>query len=91
MAHRVGTKGQVVIEKEIRDRLGVEAGWIALQRVVDGHLEITFLPPEHTRSLRGSLAQYVSTTLAPEDWDAARDQAWREAVEARWGKTPPAP
>ena len=56
MAYVVGPKGQVVIAKEIRDRLGVEPGWLALQRVVGDHVEVHFLPPEHRKSLKGSLA-----------------------------------
>ena len=52
MAHVVGPKGQVVIEKEIRDQLGTKPGWLALQLLVDGHVEIHFVPPEHTSPLR---------------------------------------
>lgn len=40
VAHVVGHKGQVVIAKEIRDSLGIGPGWVALQRVVDDHVEI---------------------------------------------------
>ena len=54
MPNVVGQKGQVVITKEIRDKLGVEPGWWALQSIVNGHLEIHFVPPEHNRSLLGS-------------------------------------
>ena len=79
--HKVGSKGQVVIAKEIRDELGIEPGWLALQRVVDGHLEVHFLPPQHDRSLAGSLASYVRRSIAPgEEWDRAREQAWAEAA-----------
>ena len=45
MTSLVGRKGQVVIAKEIRDRLGIEPGWVAVQRMVEGHVEIHFLPP----------------------------------------------
>ena len=83
MAHVVGTKGQVVIAKELRDRLGVGAGWVALQRVVDGHLEMTFLPPEHRESLKGSLAPHIRATVPAEDWPRARERAWRDAVSPR--------
>ena len=44
----------MVINKEIRKKLGIEPGWLALQRIVDDHVEIYFLPPEHNRSLRVS-------------------------------------
>ena len=36
MSYKVGAKGQVVISKELRDRLGVKPGWTVVQRLVDG-------------------------------------------------------
>ena len=45
--HTVGPKGQVVVEKEIRDRLGIAPGWRALQSLVGDHVETRFFPPEH--------------------------------------------
>jgi AbrB family looped-hinge helix DNA binding protein len=92
MANVVGTKGQVVINKEIRDKLGIGPGWLALQRLVDGHVEIYFVMPEHNRSLKGSLAPYTDVVIAPgEEWEKAREKAWeaaaRERVE-RWDKLP---
>lgn len=81
MPHRVGPKGQVVIAKEIRDRLGVEPGWLALQRLADDHVEIYFLPPEHHRSLKASLAPHIKGRLAASRaWTRARDAAWHEAA-----------
>ena len=53
MATKVGPKGHIVIEKRIRDELGIEPGWKAVQRVVDGRLSIRFIPPEHNESLFG--------------------------------------
>jgi AbrB family looped-hinge helix DNA binding protein len=79
--HKVGPKGQVVIAKEIRDELGIKPGWLALQRVVDGHVEVYFLPPEHDESLKGILAPHSDVTVAPgEAWDRARAKAWAEAA-----------
>ena len=84
MSHVVGQKGQVVIAKEIRDRLGVEPGWIALQRLVGDHVEVYFVPPAHRESLKGSLARYVKVRVAPgEEWDRARDKAWEEAAKRK--------
>ena len=81
MAYVVGPKGQVVIAKEIRDSLGVEPGWVALQRQVDDHVEVYFLPPEHRKSLKGSLAKYSNVHVAPgEEWDKAREFAWHKAA-----------
>jgi AbrB family looped-hinge helix DNA binding protein len=79
--HRVGSKGQLVIAKEIRDQLGIEPGWEALQRVVDGHVELHFFPPADNRSLKGILAPYTDVTIGPgEEWNRARERAWREAA-----------
>ena len=83
MNHKVGLKGQVVIKKEIRDKLGVEPGWAALQFLVDDHVEVYFLPPEHERSLAGSLSSYVTKSLpTAEALREAREAAWAEAAEA---------
>lgn len=81
MTYLVGSKGQVVIAKEIRDRLGVQPGWIALQRLVEDRVEIYFLPPEHRKSLKGVFAGHVKATVsAGEEWDEARRAAWEEAA-----------
>ena len=81
MADVVGPKGQVVIAKEIRDCLGIEPGWIALQRLVDDHVELYLLPPEHRRSLKGSLAMYIQAHLGPgEEWGKTREAAWADAA-----------
>lgn len=83
MGTKVGAKGRVVIEKAIRDRLGVEPGWIALQHLVDDRVEIRFIPPGHHRSLKGSLAPYTGVCIEGDDaleeaiaraWDAVADE-----------------
>jgi len=81
LPHRVGAKGQLVIEKEIRDQLGVQPGWTAHQRIVDGHVEINFVPPPQRRSLLGVLARYA-TNLPP-----MSDNEWQEAREAAWASS----
>ena len=86
MPYVVGHKGQIVIAKDIRERLGIGPGWLALQRVVDDHVVVYFLPPGHRRSLKGSLAQHVGTRVAPGmDWDEAREGAWEEAAAVKEG------
>src|SRR5437868_12241198 len=89
MTTRVGPEGQVVIEKEIRDRLGIVPGSQAMQRVVDGHVEIHFIPPVklHNRSLLGILKPPPGVSLKQEDWHEAKERAWDEAAreeEERW-------
>jgi bifunctional DNA-binding transcriptional regulator/antitoxin component of YhaV-PrlF toxin-antitoxin module len=84
MAYLVGPKGQVVIAKEIRERLGVKPGWVALQRLVGDQVEIYFLPPEHRESLKGSLARYLEASVPPgEAWDKARQAAWQAVASER--------
>jgi bifunctional DNA-binding transcriptional regulator/antitoxin component of YhaV-PrlF toxin-antitoxin module len=76
MGSVVGSKGQVVIEKAIREQLGVQPGWQALQVVVDNHVQIYFLPPEHEESLLGAARPFIRRRPAPdEDWDEAVAEA----------------
>jgi AbrB family looped-hinge helix DNA binding protein len=81
--HVVGTKGQVVLAKEIREKLGVEPGWLTVQRLVDGHVELYFVPPEHERSLKGILAPHSTRHVPPGEWDRVREAAWEEAARAK--------
>jgi AbrB family looped-hinge helix DNA binding protein len=83
MASTVGEKGQIVIEKPIRDALGIQPGFVAVQQVRDGHVEISFYPPEHNRSLRGVLADRTKGSVSQEDWQRAREDAWSQAVAER--------
>lgn len=80
LGDKVGLGGEVVIAKDIRDRLGVKPGWRALQRLTGDHLEIYFLPPEHTRSLAGSLKSFIKRA-------APTEEALQEAREAARGQT----
>ncbi len=84
MPNVVGQKGQVVISKKIRDKLGVEPGWWALQSIVDGHVEIYFVPPEHNRSLLGCLEDLIPPGAGEGlSWEEMREFAWSEAVKER--------
>ncbi len=79
MTYLVGPKGQIVVAKELRERLGVKPGWIALQRLAGDHIEVHFVPPEHEASLKGSLARHIRARVSPEGWDVARERAWKRA------------
>ena len=86
MANKVGEKGQVVIDKAIRDRLGIGPGWLAIQRIVDNHVEIYFVTPEHNRSLAGSLAPYTNVNIPlGTEWNKAKEKAWDLEVQERYG------
>lgn len=78
----VGTKYQVVIDREARRKLGIRPGWISVQTVVGDRLELRFLPPEHGRSLAGSLGKYAQES-APEPGEET--SAWESHVDGEWG------
>lgn len=85
MSSKVGSKGQIVISKEIRDRLGIKPGWIAVQRLADNHVEVYFVPPPHRRSLKGVLAPFTNVRVGlGEEWDRAREQAWKARIEEKF-------
>ena len=87
MSTVVGSKGQVTIEKEIRDELGIRPGWRASQRLENGRLVIEFSPPKHRESLYGILADKAKRTFpTPEDLEAAIDEAWTYAAREAEGE-----
>ncbi len=75
MPSRVGERGQVTIEKAIREELGVYAGDQAIQRIDDGRVVIEFIPAPHRRSLAAHLRDKITTRPASEDWPSLRDAA----------------
>ncbi len=80
MLTTVGQKGQIVIEKAIRDRLGLQPGYVAVQKLVGDHVEVFFYPPEHKQSLRGILAGKTTKRVSSEEWAGLRENAWLEAA-----------
>ena len=77
---KVSERGQITIDRELRKRLGVEPGMIAYQRVVDGRLEVVFLPAPHRRSVAGALAE-VGKRVPPVPYDKL-DELVRNAIAA---------
>ncbi len=84
MALVVGSKGQIVISKEIRDRIGIKPGWIALERLIDDHIEVYFVPPEHRESLKGSLSPHIKKHIKlGKEWNEVRNKVWTEAARKK--------
>jgi AbrB family looped-hinge helix DNA binding protein len=75
MASTVGERGQVTIEKAIREELGVYGGDIAVQRLEGRRVVIEFVPAPHRRSLAGALRDKVGRRPKDETWATVRDAA----------------
>lgn len=81
MSSVVGTKGQITIEKDIRDSLGVQPGWRAIQQLEGDRVVLQFLPPKHRRSLAGILENATTVRIPPgEAFEDAVEQAWVDSV-----------
>ncbi len=52
---KASSKGQIVIPKKIREKLGITPGKRILLRVVNEHAEITPLPDDPIKEMRGIL------------------------------------
>jgi bifunctional DNA-binding transcriptional regulator/antitoxin component of YhaV-PrlF toxin-antitoxin module len=75
VATSVGERGQVTIEKSIREELGVYAGDVAVQRVEGRRVVIEFVPAPHRRSLAGSLRGKLGRVPDDETWEVIREKA----------------
>ncbi len=52
---KTSAKGQIVVPKKIREQLGITPGKKVLFRVVNKHAEITPLPDDAIKTMRGIL------------------------------------
>ncbi len=65
---KTSSKGQVVIPKDIREKLGITPGKRLLFRVIENHAEITPLPDDPIKQMRGILrgGKSMATALLKE-------------------------
>jgi AbrB family looped-hinge helix DNA binding protein len=75
MTSRVGERGQITVEKAIREQLGIYAGDETAQRVEDGRIVIEVIPGRHRRSLAGVLGSRATRTPRDERWEELRRAA----------------
>jgi len=80
VATKVGPKGQIVIHRHIREQLGIEPGFLAMQRVVGDQVVIRFVASEHEKSLRGRLARGRKRSVDADAWPQAVADAWQLSV-----------
>lgn len=73
MGTSVGERGQITIERQIRNKLGIRPKDLAIQRVEDGKLVVEFVRPyePHMRSLAGILGPSPVQPRGPLDIDEA--------------------
>lgn len=82
----VGERGQITIEREIREKLGIRPKDLAVQRVENGRLVVEFVRPHepHMRSLAGILGPSPAQPREPLDIDeavaAGIAEEWRQYV-----------
>lgn len=90
MSTLVGMKGQITIEKDIREALGVQPGWRAVQKLEGDRVVIAFIPPKHRRSLAGILTDKTTVRIpSPEALEDAIEQAWGAAAREAMGEEAP--
>jgi AbrB family looped-hinge helix DNA binding protein len=75
MSSTVGERGQITIEKAIREELAIYAGDEAVQRVEDGRIVVEIVPARHLRSLAGSLKGSITRVPTDERWEALAQAA----------------
>jgi bifunctional DNA-binding transcriptional regulator/antitoxin component of YhaV-PrlF toxin-antitoxin module len=84
VANVVGERFQITIDRKVRAELGVKPGDLAVERVEEGRLVVTFMPAPHDRSLLGVLRAAAVDPVT--DWQKVKDDAWRmrtaEVVDA---------
>jgi AbrB family looped-hinge helix DNA binding protein len=75
MTNVVGDRYQITISKDVREQLGVEPGDLAIERVEDGRMVVSFVPRGHRESVLGILRQPGAAPI--DDWGAFLEDARR--------------
>jgi bifunctional DNA-binding transcriptional regulator/antitoxin component of YhaV-PrlF toxin-antitoxin module len=82
MPNVVGERFQITVNRHAREQLGIKPGDLAVERVDDGRLIVTFVPAPHRRSQLGVLRHHARRPIKPiDDWAAYRDGVWSRRTE----------
>ena len=84
MANRVSQRGQITLDRAVRKELNIQPGMMAYQRVVDGHVEVVFLPESHKKSLYGA---FQSEAQSPITTSNELEEAVMAAIAAERGQS----
>ncbi len=79
MSAVVTPRGQITVDREARERLGVRPGMVAVQQVVGNQLVVTFIPAPHDRSLAGVLGKPPRRVSG--NWEEVREAVERAIAE----------
>ena len=82
MTYKVGPKGQVLLPKALRDRLGIEPGYEVTVEEVDG--EIRIRPAAGLPRLRGMLADVEDSLTAAREAERRRERSLGDDKPRRW-------
>jgi AbrB family looped-hinge helix DNA binding protein len=86
----VSVKGQTVIPKEVRKALGIETGAILHWSLKDGSVEVSRLPDDPIRAMKGALKhlKYSTRDLLEERYsEREREERQVEKLLERWRST----
>jgi bifunctional DNA-binding transcriptional regulator/antitoxin component of YhaV-PrlF toxin-antitoxin module len=83
--YTIGPRGQVLLSREVREKLNIEPGTRAIQMVVGDHVELHFVRPKKVPSTHSFLLQHkdVDTVPRKERKHAVAAAPRREPVGAR--------
>jgi AbrB family looped-hinge helix DNA binding protein len=88
---KASSKGQIVLPKEIRQKLDIRPGQKVVLRLVGDHAEIKPLPRDPIESLRGIFKDYPGSLANELLTERRKDREREEADIARFARRPGLP
>lgn len=88
---KASSKGQIVLPKEIRQKLDIRPGQKVVLRLVGDHAEIKPLPRDPIESLRGIFKNYPGSLANELLTERRKDREREEADITRFARRPSLP